>query len=128
MNCRRTGRRWTTRREWQPTSKCASRTSPALVLPRINIWAHKRVAPLDGLDDHAHFLVSMRRAQVLVAPQKVTIDGHEFVRADVITPSGVYRAQFVTAVNDYLVGFEFQALSKKEADAIVDTTKSIKFR
>jgi hypothetical protein len=98
------------------------------VLPRINIWAHKRVAPLDSLDDHAQFLVAMKRSQVLIAPQKVTIDGHEFVRADVITPSGVYRAQFVTAVNDYLVGFEFQALSKKEADAIVDTTKSIKFR
>jgi len=98
------------------------------VLPRVNIWAQKRVPPLDNLDDHARFLVSMKRAEVVVQPQKINIAGHEFVRADVITPSGVYRSQFVTAVNDYLVGFEFQALSKKEADAMVDTTKTIKFQ
>jgi hypothetical protein len=98
------------------------------VLPRINIWAHKRVPPLDSIEDHAQFLLGTRRAQVAMAPQKVEIGGHEFIRADIIMPDGVYRSQFVTAVNDYLVGFEFQALSQREANEIIETTKNIKFQ
>ena len=97
------------------------------VLPRINIWAHKRYQGMDTLDDHAQYLVSTRRAQVLVRPQKLSISGHDFVRAELVMPSGAYRSQYVTAIDDYLVGFEFHAGSEKELSEISNTIKSVKF-
>jgi hypothetical protein len=41
-----------------------------------------RVVPLDGLNDHAQFLVSNRHMKVLVEPQEVTMGGHKFARVD----------------------------------------------
>jgi hypothetical protein len=98
------------------------------VMPRINVWAHRRVASLDDIGDHAQFLLSAKRVTTLVEPQKVSLDGHDFVRVDIRTPSGRYRSQFVTMLGDYLVGLEFWAASQKELNNLVDTTKTIKFQ
>jgi hypothetical protein len=98
------------------------------VLPRINIWAHKRYPSLNTIEDHAQFLVTTRHIQVVVAPQKTTINGHDFVRADVVMPGGQFRSQFVTQVNDFLVGFEFHATNAQEAETMIETMRSVKFQ
>jgi hypothetical protein len=98
------------------------------VLPRINVWAHRRVPPLDSAGDHAQFLRSGKRTTTIAPPQEVTLSGHSFVRVDVITPNGTYQSQFVTVIGDYLVGFDFRARSEKEMDDMADSTKTIKFQ
>ena len=98
------------------------------VLPRVNIWAKRRLPPLDHADDPAMFMISMRYAKTLVKPQHLTFDGHDFVRADIETPTGDYRAQFVTIVGDYLIGFEFHASSQSEGALGVDSMKTVKFQ
>ena len=98
------------------------------VLPRINVWAHKRVPPLDSAADQAQFLLAGRRTQVLASPQDVQLDGHPFVRVDVIGPDGIYHSRFVTVIGDYLVGFDFRAESAREMIEMENTTKSVKFK
>src|SRR5215469_3429414 len=56
------------------------------VLPRVNIWAKRRIPPLDHVEDPALFMTAMRYAKVVVKPQHLTFDGHDFVRADIETP------------------------------------------
>lgn len=98
------------------------------VLPRINIWAHQRVGALDNPADHAQFLVANKRTQVLVPITEVTLDGHKFVRVDVVTPTGEYQSEFVSVVRDYLVGFDFRAQSERELVDMAETMKSVKFQ
>jgi hypothetical protein len=98
------------------------------VLPRINVWAHKRVPPLDSAADHAQFLLTSKRTKVIVPPQEITLDGHSFVSVEVATPDGTYQSQFVTAIGDYLVGFDFRAESQKELEDMASTMKTIKFQ
>jgi hypothetical protein len=99
-----------------------------MTLPRINVWAHQRVVPLDGLSDHAQFLVSDRRIKVLVEPQEVTMGGRKFARVDVLSPSGEYHSQFVTIVGDYLVGFDFRSDSRNELNMLANSMQTIKFQ
>jgi hypothetical protein len=98
------------------------------VLPRINIWAHQRVGALDNPNDHAQFLVSAKRTQVLMPVHEVTLDGYKFVRVDVITPTGEYLSEFVSVMRDYLVGFDFRAQSERELAEMAETMKSVKFQ
>lgn len=98
------------------------------VLPRINIWANKRVPPLDTPNDHIQFLLAGRRTRILVNPQQLAFDGHPFVRASVITPNGEYHSQYVTIMGDYLVGFDFRAESERELVEIAEMMKSIRFQ
>lgn len=98
------------------------------VLPRINVWAHRRVPPLDSASDHAQFLRSGKRTTTIVPPQEVKLGGHSFVRVEIITANGTYQSQFVTVIGDYLVGFDFRAESQKEMDDMAETTKTIKFQ
>lgn len=98
------------------------------VLPRINIWAHERVGALDTPKDHAQFLAANKRGKVLVPPQEISLDGHGFVRVDVITPTGEYVSEYVSVINDYLVGFDFRAQSEKEMVEMAETMKTLKFR
>ncbi len=98
------------------------------VLPRINVWARRRVPPLDSAADHAQFLLTHKRTQVLASPRDVTLDGHSFVRVDVITPTGEYESQFLAVMGDYLVGFDFRAESQREMTEMTDTMKTIKFQ
>ena len=98
------------------------------VLPRINIWAHERVGALDTPKDHAQFLASNQRGKVLFPPQEISLDGHDFVRVDVITPTGEYVSEYVSILKDYLVGFDFRAQSEKEMAEMSETMKTLKFR
>jgi hypothetical protein len=97
------------------------------VLPRINVWAHKRVPPLDAATDHAQLLLSGKRTKVLVPPQEVTLGGHSFACVNVITPDGTYQSEFVAVMGDYLVGFDFRAESQKEMEEMANTMNTIKF-
>ncbi|MGC2193282.1 MAG: hypothetical protein WA628_01315 [Terriglobales bacterium] len=97
------------------------------VLPRINVWANRRVPPLDRAADHVQFLMANKRSRALVRSQEVAFDGHTFVRGEVITPNGNYQAQYVTVIGDYLVGFDFRAESEREMVEMAETMKTIKF-
>jgi len=98
------------------------------VLPRINVWANKRVPPLDSPTDHIQFLLAGRRTRLLVRPQEAAFDGHTFIRASVITANGDYHSQYVTVIDDYLVGFDFRAESERELVEMTEMMKSIKFK
>jgi hypothetical protein len=100
----------------------------SVALPRVNVWAKRRIPPLDHVEDPAMFMIAMRYAKVIVKPQHLTFDGHDFVRADIQTPTGDYRTQFVTIVGDYLIGFEFHASSQAEGTAGIDSMKTVKFQ
>jgi hypothetical protein len=98
------------------------------VLPRINIWAHRRVPPLDSLGDHAQYLSATKRALILQKPKEVSISGHTFMRVDIQAPGGQYHSQFVTIVGDYLVGFDFLTASEKELSDLTVTMDKVKFQ
>ncbi len=107
-------------------SGLASLASP--VLPRINIWAHRRVPPLDKPIDHAQLLISGKHNEVLVRPQELNIAGHTFVRVELINAAGKYQARYITVIGDYLVGFDFLEESEREMAEYSNTIKSIRFQ
>jgi len=97
------------------------------VLPRINIWAHQR-APSDDISDHVRFMLGTRRAQIIAPGREVSLDGHKFARGDMIAPGGEYRSEFVTAIGDYMVGFDLWATSQRELDLLTATMQTVKFK
>jgi hypothetical protein len=97
------------------------------VLPRINIWAHRRIPPLDKAIDHAQLLISGKHNEVLVRPQELNIAGHPFVRVELINAAGKYQARYITVIGDYLVGFDFLEESEREMAQYSNTIKSIQF-
>lgn len=98
------------------------------VLPRINIWAHRRVPPLDKAMDQAQLLLSGKRSTSLVRPHEVAIDGHYFVVVEIVNPARNYQARYVTELGDYLVGFDFLTQSEKELAEFSNTIKTVKFK
>ena len=102
-----------------------SLASPSL--PRINIWAHRRIPPLDKAMDHAQLLVSGKHNEILVRPQELDIEGHPFVRVQLANAAGNYQARYITVMGDFLVGFDFLAQSEKEMVEIANMIKSIRF-
>jgi hypothetical protein len=103
----------------------ASLASP--VLPRINIWAHRRMPPLDKALDHAQLLVSGKHNEILVRPQELNINGHPFVRVELANAAGKYQARYITTIGDFLIGFDFLTDSEKEMAEYSNSIKSIKF-
>jgi hypothetical protein len=97
------------------------------VLPRINIWAHRRIPPMDKAIDHAQLLISGKHNEVLVRPQELNIAGHPFVRVELINAAGKYQARYITVIGDYLIGFDFLEESEREMAEYSNTIKSIKF-
>ena len=98
------------------------------VLPRINIWAHRRIPPMDKAIDHAQLLMAGKHSTPLVRPQEVNFDGHSFARAEIITSSGEYQSRYITVIGEYLVGFDFWSKSEREMVEISDTMKTVKFK
>ena len=98
------------------------------VLPRINIWAHRRFAPFDSPMEHVRLAISGKHSSVLVAPQEVTYNGHTFARVQLITPGGQYQARYIIEMGDYLVGFDFWTDSERELVELSDTIKSVRFQ
>jgi len=97
------------------------------VLPRINIWAHRRMPPLDKPMDHAQLLVSGKHNEVLVRPQELNINGRQFVRVQLVNAAGKYQARYITEVGDFLIGFDFLTDSEKEMAEYSNSIKSVKF-
>ena len=98
------------------------------VLPRINIWANRRVTPLDTPMDQAQLLLSGRRSTSLVRPHEVVIGGHNFAVVEIVNPSGYYQARYITELGDYLVGFDFLTQTEKELAEFSNTIKTVKFK
>ncbi len=97
------------------------------VLPRINIWAHRRLPPLDKPLDHAQLLMSGKHNEILVRPQDLIVAGRQFARIELINAAGTYQARYVTAIGDYLIGFDFLTKSEREMAEFSNSIKSVKF-
>jgi hypothetical protein len=97
------------------------------VLPRINIWAHRRVPPLDQPLDNAQMLITGKHTNVLTQPQEMVLNGTKWARVQLVTPTGDYHSRYVIELGDYLVGFDFWASSEREIVELSDTIKSVKF-
>lgn len=102
-----------------------SLASPAL--PRINIWAHRRVPPFDSPMDNVRLAIQGKHSSILVAPQEVTYYDHTFARVQLITPAGEYQARYVITMGDYLLGFDFLTQSERELVEVSDTIKTVHF-
>jgi len=98
------------------------------VLPRINIWAHRKMPPLDKPVDHAQLLITGKRTQVLVNPQELNINGRKFVRVELMNPAGKYQARYITEIGDYLIGFDFLTESERELAEYSNSIKSANFQ
>ena len=98
------------------------------VLPRVNIWAHRRVPPFDSPMDNVRLAIQGKRSSVLVAPQEVTYNGRTYARVQLITPSGQYQSRYIIAIGDYLIGFDFWTQSERELVELSDTIKSVRFQ
>ena len=97
------------------------------VLPRINIWAHRRLPPLDKPVDHAQLLISGKHNEVLVRPQELNLAGRQFVRVELINAAGTYQARYITAIGDYLIGFDFLTQTEKDMAEFSNSIKTVKF-
>jgi hypothetical protein len=97
------------------------------VMPRVNIWAHRRVPPFDSPMDNVRLAIQGKHSSVLVAPQEVTYNGQTFARVQLITPGGEYESRYIIAIGDYLVGFDFWTQSERELVEVSDTIKSVRF-
>ena len=97
------------------------------MLPRINIWAHRRLPPLDKPVDHAQLLISGKHNEVLVRPQELNIAGHQFVRVELINAAGTYQARYIAAIGDYLIGFDFLTQTEKDMAEFSNSIKTVKF-
>ena len=98
------------------------------VLPRVNIWAHRRVPPFDSPMEHARLAISGKHSSVLVAPQEVTYNGRTFTRVQLITPGGQYQSRYIIEIGEYLVGFDFFTDSERELVEVSETIKSVRFQ
>lgn len=98
------------------------------VLPRVNIWAHRRVPPFDTPMDNVRLAIQGKRSNVLVAPQEITYNGRTYARVQLITPVGQYQSRYIIAIGDYLVGFDFWTQSERELVELSDTIKSVHFQ
>ena len=98
------------------------------VLPRVYIWAHRRVPPFDSPMDNVRLAIQGKRSSVLVAPQEVTYNGRTYARVQLITPTGQYQSRYIIALGDYLVGFDFWTQSERELVELSDTIKSVRFQ
>jgi hypothetical protein len=98
------------------------------VLPRVNIWAHRRVPPFDSPMDNVRLAIQGKRSSVLVAPQEVTYNGQTYARVQLITPSGQYQSRYIITLGNYLVGFDFWTQSERELVELSDTIKSVRFQ
>jgi hypothetical protein len=97
------------------------------ILPRINIWAHRRIPPMDKAVDHAQLLASGKHNEILVRPQELNIEGRQFVRVELVNAAGNYQARYITVIGDFLVGFDFLTQSEKDMVEYANTIKSIRF-
>ena len=98
------------------------------VLPRINIWAHRRIPPFDSAMEQVRFAIGGKQSSVLAAPQEITYYGHTFARVQLITPRGQYQSRYVIEIGDYLVGFDFLTDSERELAELSETIKSVRFQ
>jgi hypothetical protein len=95
------------------------------VLPRINIWANHKIAALDNPKDRAAVLESL--GQVVLPTTQVTLAGREFAHVEVLHAGGPYHSLWVTAVGDYLIGFDVRAGSDPEMQTILESMRSVRF-
>lgn len=96
-------------------------------LPRINIWAYRRVPPLDRAMDNVQLLTSGKHTDILSPPQEMVLNGTKWSRVQLVTPAGNYHSRYVIELGDYLVGFDFITDSEREMVEIANTIKSVKF-
>jgi len=95
------------------------------VLPRINIWANRRIPAIDNPRDRARVLESL--GNVVLPTTLVSLAGREFARVEVLHAGGPYHSLWVTSAGDYLIGFEVRSASDSELQALLETMRSVRF-
>jgi sulfite reductase alpha subunit-like flavoprotein len=96
-------------------------------LPRITIFAQKRITMLMEAGDPAKLLTMLPKIKVLRGPENVLLSGHKFVRADFQFPSGAFLSKFTTVVGDYLIEFDLRANNEKDLKDLATSTESVVF-
>lgn len=110
----------------------AAPTAPTTIetnqLPRVDIYAHKRVAMLMEASDPARLLMYLPQVSVLRGPEDVMLSGHKFVRTDFHFHSGDYLSKFSTVDGDYLLEFDFRSTNEKDLRDMVNSMQSVVFQ
>lgn len=106
-------------------SPAAITSSASDAAPRVRIWADHRNAILDKAGDHAKTIATM--GKVIVRPTEITLNGHKFVRVDVVHKDGLYHSNVETVCGDYIVGFDFYASTEKDLHTLTETINTVRF-
>ena len=96
-------------------------------LPRVTIFAMKRIASMMEAGDPAKLIGMMPQTKVLRGPEDVVFSGHEFVRADFQFSSRDFLSKFSTTVGNYLVEFDLRAKNKKDLADLASSMQSVVF-
>jgi len=108
-------------------SPTAINTSTTDSAPRVRVWAHERVPGLlNDAGDHAK-IIAMLGEKILMPATEITLNGHKFVRIDVLHKDGLYHSDVETVCGDYIVGFDFYARTAEELRAVVETVNTVRF-
>ena len=108
-----------------PTLLTSSETSQ---LPRLVIYAQKRIAMLMEAGDPAKMVSYVPGAKVLRGPEDLLLSGHKFVRTDFRFQDGGVMSKFVTVVGDYLIDFDFRADNEKDLIGLASTMQTVAFK
>lgn len=102
-------------------------TSQSDSVPRVRVWATERVPNLlHDAGDHAK-IIAMLGEKIIVPATEITVNGHKFVRIDVLHKDGLFHSDVETVCGDYIVGFDFYAHTPEELNALTETVSTIRF-
>jgi hypothetical protein len=92
---------------------------------RVKVSAYRRNGTLANAADYAKHLPLVK--QVLLPPTEIMVNGHQFVRVDVLHDGGGYHSNLATVCGDYLVLFDFSSNSETELHSLTETIRTIRF-
>jgi hypothetical protein len=108
-------------------SATAINTSETDSAPRVRVWAHERVPGLlNDAGDHAK-IIAMLGEKIFMPATEITLNGHKFVRIDVLHKDGLYHSDVETVCGGYIVGFDFYARTAEELRALAETLNTVRF-
>jgi hypothetical protein len=108
-----------------PTLLTSSETNQ---LPRLVIYAQKRVTMLMEAGDPAKMVSYIPQVKVLRGPEDLLLSGHKFVRTDFRFQDGEILSKFVTVDGDYLINFDFRPAREKDLKDLASTIQTVAFK
>jgi hypothetical protein len=108
-----------------PTLLTSSETNQ---LPRLVIYAQKRITMLMEAGDPAKMILHIPQVKVLRGPEDLLLSGHKFVRTDFRFQDGEVLSKFVTVDGDYLINFDFRPAHEKDLIDLANTMQTVAFK